>query len=137
MRAQDHPNHTAGAPMLMPPWLENFQIKFMNPVARRLAPHLPGFAMVHHRGRTSDTPYETVVSATRKDGRLYIGLVHGKTNWVKNVIAAGRADVDVYRGKVHITNPRVLPAGTEDDSLPWSLQKRVKKAALFVGDIDA
>lgn len=136
MRAQDHPNHTSDVPMVMPPWLETLQIKIMNPVARRLAPYLPTFAVVHHRGRTSGTAYETVVSASEKADKLYIGLMHGKTNWVKNVIAAGGADVSLRRGDIHISNPRIIPAGTQDDSLPGSLRKRIKTVGALVGDID-
>ncbi len=66
MSAKDHPNHTADAPMVVLPWLERIQIKFMNPVIRPLARRLPTFGIVKHRGRKSGTPYEAVVTPYRK-----------------------------------------------------------------------
>jgi deazaflavin-dependent oxidoreductase (nitroreductase family) len=135
MSATDHPNNAPGVPMLFPPWLERLQIKYMNPVIRPVARYLPTFAIVKHRGRTSGKDYETVVSAFRKGPLLAIGLAHGKTNWVKNVLAAGGADVHLFRKDVHITNPRVLPAGTADDELPWVVRRLASRQATFVADI--
>ena len=104
--------------MVFPPLVERLQIKYFNPLMKPFARYLPTFAVVKHRGRTSGTEYETVVNAFRKGNVLAIALAHGKTNWVKNVLAAGEADVHLFRKDVHIVNPRVLPAGTDDPSLP-------------------
>jgi deazaflavin-dependent oxidoreductase (nitroreductase family) len=133
--AKDHPNNAPGVPMLMPPWLETFQIKFMNPLMRPFARFLPGFAIVKHRGRKSGTAYETIVSASRHGDLLSIGLMHGKTNWVKNVLAAGEAVVHVKRNDVHITNPRVVAKGDEDPSLPDGVRRMAKRVGVFVADI--
>ena len=54
---QDHPNNAAGVPMIFPVWLENFQIKYLNPIIRPVAKYLPGMAIISHRGRTSGTAY--------------------------------------------------------------------------------
>jgi hypothetical protein len=62
MSAKDHPNNAPGMPMLFPPWLDRLQMKYMNPGVRRLAPHLPWFAVLKHRGRKSGKSYETVVN---------------------------------------------------------------------------
>lgn len=130
-----HPNHAPGVPMLVPPALENFQIRYINPIIAPLAKRLPGFTVVKHRGRKSGTLYETTVNSFRKGNTLAIGLIHGKTNWVKNVLAAGEADVHLFSGDVHITNPRVLPAGTDDPSLPRIARLVVRKTGVFVADI--
>ena len=81
--------------------------------------------------------YETVVNAYRKDNVLAIGLAHGKTNWVKDMLAAGEADVHPFRRDVHITNPRVLPAGTDDPTLPPSARRAARSmgTGVFVADI--
>ena len=50
-----------------------------------------------HRGRKSGKPYETIVTAYRKGDALAISLGHGKTDWVKNVLAAGEADLRFVR----------------------------------------
>jgi len=121
--------------MLFPPWLERFQIKYINPMLRPFSKRLPGFAVISHRGRSSGTGYETIVTAYRKDHVLAIGLAHGKTNWVKNVLAAGEADIHVGGKDLHLVNPRVLPAGTIDDSLPRMAQIVAKRSGVFVADI--
>ena len=54
---------------------------------------MPGVAKINHRGRKSGKTYETVVTPFRKGNTSAIVLGHGKTNWVKNVLAAGEADV--------------------------------------------
>ena len=66
---------------------------------------------------------------------LAIGLAHGKTNWVKNVLAAGEADIHVARKDLHLVNPRILPAGTDDPSLPRIARIVAKRSGVFVADI--
>lgn len=131
----DHPNNAAGVPMIFPVWLENFQIKYINPVMSPLAKKLPGFTVVKHRGRKSGKQFETTVNSFRKGDVLAIGLLHGKTNWVKNVLAAGEADMCVSGTDLHVVNPRVLPAGTVDPSLPRIAQLVAKRSGVFVADI--
>ena len=132
---ESHPNNAPGVPMLWPVWLERFQIKYLNPLLRPLSKRMPGLAVIKHRGRTSGKGFETIVAAYRKDGVLAIGLMHGKTNWVKNVLAAGEADIHVGRKDLHLTNPRVLPAGTVDPTLPRVAQMLAKRQGTFVADI--
>jgi deazaflavin-dependent oxidoreductase (nitroreductase family) len=131
----DHPNNAPGVPMLFPPWIERLQIKYFNPLLRPLSKRMPGFAVIKHRGRTSGKEFETIVTAYRKDGVLAVLLAHGKTNWVKNVLAAGAADIHVGRKNIHLVNPRVLPAGTVDASLPRIAQIGAKRSGVFVADI--
>jgi deazaflavin-dependent oxidoreductase (nitroreductase family) len=132
---EDHPNNAPGVPMLFPPWFERFQIKYLNPMLRPLSKRMPGFAVITHRGRTSGKEYETIVTAYRKGNVLAIGLAHGKTNWVKNVLAAGESDIHVARKDLHLVNPRVLPAGTVDPTLPRMAQLVAKRSGVFVTDI--
>jgi deazaflavin-dependent oxidoreductase (nitroreductase family) len=121
--------------MLFPPAFERFQIKYVNPVLRPFSKWMPGFAVIKHRGRTSGKDYETIVTAYRKGSVLAIGLAHGKTNWVKNILAAGEADIRVARKDLHLVNPRVLPAGTVDPTLPRMAQVVGKRSGVFVADI--
>ncbi|MUM18960.1 nitroreductase family deazaflavin-dependent oxidoreductase [Mycobacterium sp. CBMA271] len=122
--------------MLMPDWLERVQIKYMNPLMAPIARFLPSFATVTHYGRTSGAKYETTVNAFRKGGAISIGLIHGKTNWTKNVIAAGGADITLFRGKqIHVINPRIVEQGQGDPSLTRSTRQVNKLAGVFVADI--
>jgi deazaflavin-dependent oxidoreductase (nitroreductase family) len=135
MSAKDRPKSAPGVPMLFPPWLERLQVKYMNPVVRRVTPYLPTFAIVKHRGRKSGKHYDTVVNAYRKGNVLAVALGHGKADWVKNVLAAGEADVHLFRRDVHITNPRVVAAGSAGKQVPRIARLLGLRVGLFVADI--
>lgn len=132
---KEHPNNAAGVPMLVPPALESFQIKYINPLMTPISKKLPGMSVIKHTGRTSGTQYETPVTSYRKGNILAIGLIHGKTNWVKNVLAAGQADIRVSGKDLHLVNPRVVPAGTKDASLPFIARIMARRSGVFVADI--
>ena len=121
--------------MVFPVAVENFQVKYFNPVIKPVARYLPGMATIKHRGRKSGKPYETVVTAYRKGKVLAIALGHGKTDWVKNVLAAGEADVHFIRRDVHIVNPRILPAGSSAEGLPFMARLQARKIGVLVADI--
>ncbi len=135
MAANNDPNSTPSVPALFPPWLDRLQIKYMNPVMKRAARFLPGTSIIKHRGRKSGKPYETVVTTYRKGNLLAIALGHGKADWVKNVLAAGEAEVRLFRREIRITNPRILPVGAADKSLPWMIRLQGSRVAVLVADI--
>ncbi len=136
MRTKDHPNNSPGVPMRFPVWFENFQIKYINPVAVPIARFTPGITVIKHRGRKSGRALETAVSAYRKGHTVAIMLAHGKTNWVKNVLAAGEADVRLGRRDVHLVNPRIVEAGTDDPSLPLMARLAAKRGVgVLVADV--
>jgi deazaflavin-dependent oxidoreductase (nitroreductase family) len=136
MSAKDHPNNAPGVPMVFPPWFERFQIKYFNPAVKPIVRFLPGTATIKHRGRTSGKPYQTIVTTYRKGDTLAIALGHGKTNWVKNVLAAGEADVEFSRNRAaHLVNPRILPAGSDGDGLPRLARMQLRRIGVFVADI--
>jgi len=131
----NHPNDVPGVPMLMPPWLERLQIKYLNPVVSPVARRLPTFGVIKHRGRKSGTRYETVVSPLRKGNVVAVGLVHGKTNWVKNVLAAGEADMRLGGQDVHLVRPRIIAAGGDTSGLHRAARLIGKRVGVFVADI--
>lgn len=132
----DHPNDVPGVPMKFPVWLENFQIKYINPVAVPIARFMPGITVIKHRGRKSGRQFETAVSAYRKGDTVAIMLAHGKTNWVKNILAAGEADIRLGRRDLHLVNPRIVPAGTDDATLPRMARAAARRGiGVFVADV--
>jgi deazaflavin-dependent oxidoreductase (nitroreductase family) len=136
MRASEHPNNAPGVPMVFPPWFENLQVKYFNPVVKPLSRLMPGMATIKHRGRKSGNPYETIVTAYRKGDTVAIALGHGKTDWVKNVLAAGEADLHLIRRDLHLTNPRILPAGGGGaDGLPFMVRVQAKRMGVFLADV--
>ena len=135
MSPKDHPNNAPGLPMLFPAWLDGLQMKCMNPFMRRVARYLPTFAVLKHHGRKSGKPYETVVNAYRKGDVLAILLGHGNTDWVKNVLAEGEAELRLQGRDVHLTNPRVLPAGSDGQALPRIARLGARRMGVFVADV--
>jgi deazaflavin-dependent oxidoreductase (nitroreductase family) len=135
MSTKDHPNNAPGVPMVFPVWVENFQVKYFNPMIKPFARYLPGMATIKHRGRKSGKAYETIVTAYRKGNLVAIALGHGKTDWVKNVLAAGEADLHLIRRDVHLVNPRIVPAGGEAEGLPLMARLQASKVGTFVADI--
>ena len=139
MSAKDHPNNVPGVPMVFPVWFERLQIKYLNRAIKPIARFLPGTATIKHRGRTSGKTYETIITPYRKGNVVAIALAHGKTNWVKNVLAEGGADLQYGRNRVvHLTNPRIVPAGSdgpEVQGLPRMARAQVRRVGVFVGDI--
>ena len=121
--------------MVYPVAVENFQVKYVNRLIKPIARFLPGMSTIKHRGRKSGKTYETVVTAYRKGNVLAIALGHGKTDWVKNVLAAGEADVHFIRKDVHLINPRLLPAGSDGDGLPFFARRQIGRVGVFVADI--
>jgi deazaflavin-dependent oxidoreductase (nitroreductase family) len=132
---KDHPNNAPGVPMVFPVAVENFQVKYFNRLIKPFARYVPGMATIKHRGRKSGKQYETIVTAYRKGGTVAIALAHGKTDWVKNVLAAGEADLHFLRKDVHVTNPRILPAGSDAEGLPLMARVQAKRMAILVADI--
>ena len=52
-RREDHPNNSPGVPMVFPVAVENFQVKYFNPMIKPIARFMPGMAIIKHRGRKS------------------------------------------------------------------------------------
>jgi deazaflavin-dependent oxidoreductase (nitroreductase family) len=121
--------------MVFPVAVENFQVKYLNRLIKPFARFLPGMPTIKHRGRKSGKQYETIVTAYRKGNQVAIALGHGKTNWVKNVLAAGEADLHFVRKEVHLVNPRIVPAGSGADGLPFMARVQAKRVGIFVADI--
>ena len=136
MRASEHPNNAPGVPMVFPPWFENLQVKYLNKMVRPFSRVMPGMATIKHRGRKSGKQYETIVTAYRKGDKVAIALGHGKTDWVKNVMAAGEADLHLVRRDLHLVNPRILHAGTGGaDGLPFMARAQANRMGIFVADV--
>ena len=103
--------------MPLPRTLARFNRKVTNPLLRRAAGVLPGFAVVRHRGRTSGRQYRTPVNVF-VDGDVYrFALTYGSnSDWVHNVLAAGGCAIETRGRQVELGNPRLH----EDASRRWA-----------------
>ena len=69
-------------------------------------------SVVCHVGRYTARSYETPVVAAEHDGTVYIALPYGeRTDWLKNVLAAGSASVVSSGDRYDIDQPKVIPMG--------------------------
>ncbi|WP_433561414.1 nitroreductase family deazaflavin-dependent oxidoreductase [Nocardia sp. CA-151230] len=122
-------------PNMFPAWLDRLQVRYMNPVVRPLAPYLPGFAVIEHRGRRSGRAYSTPVNAFRFDGSLYVVMGHGRTDWIRNVLAAGEAATSYTFRHYRLVNPRVVGRGEAGPEFPFLARIAARRLPLFVADI--
>jgi deazaflavin-dependent oxidoreductase (nitroreductase family) len=91
------------------------------PLARPLAGRrmLPLYAVLHHTGRTSGTPYATPVVALRTPDGFIVPLPFGDaTQWARNVFAAAGGSL-TYAGRDHqVAEPRVIDREDAQALLP-------------------
>lgn len=82
--------------------------RFTNRLFLRVAVYLPGFAIASHVGRKSEGVNHTPVNAFRTDGGYIIALTYGpESDWVKNVLAAGRCELLMRGRRVRLYDPRI------------------------------
>lgn len=122
-------------PTMFPKWLDRLQAKYFNPLVRPLAGRVPGLALFIHTGRRSGRRFETPVTAYRKGNELAIMLGHGMTDWARNALAAGEAEVTVRGDQLHIVNPRIESSGRDVAALPGFARRQARKYSVFVADI--
>jgi deazaflavin-dependent oxidoreductase (nitroreductase family) len=78
----------------------------LNRVTRHIAPWMPGFGVVVHRGRRSGRLYQTPVSVfATEDGYLFALTYGPDTDWVKNVLAAGGCELQTHGRAVKLSSP--------------------------------
>jgi deazaflavin-dependent oxidoreductase (nitroreductase family) len=88
--------------------IAHFNRRVTNRLTRPFARWLPGFAVVIHPGRKSKRRYETPVNLFRAADGYVIALTYGpESDWVRNVLAAGRCDVITRGGRQRLTSPEI------------------------------
>ncbi len=80
-----------------------------NRVLGPLASRLPGFGVVHHRGRRTGARYATPVNLFVDGHRYVIALTYGSgTDWLKNVMADGGCWMHHRDHLIHLSDPRMI-----------------------------
>lgn len=94
--------------MPIPRWVARANRVGFNRLSRHVAPWLPGFGVVVHRGRRSGRTYRTPVNVFRSADGYVLALTYGSdSDWVKNVLAAGGAELRTRGRRVLVTSPRI------------------------------
>jgi len=94
--------------MAIPAAVRPLVVRYLNPVIRRVAHRLPGFCVATYRGRTSGRVYRIPLNVFRRGDRYVFALTYGPdVQWVKNVQAAGRCDIETRGRHVALVQPRM------------------------------
>jgi deazaflavin-dependent oxidoreductase (nitroreductase family) len=94
--------------MPLPHALARFNRVVTNPLVTVVTGRLPFLGILVHQGRRSGRTYRTPVNVFARDGGFVIALTYGRGDWVKNLCAAGEAELRT-RGRAHrVANPRVV-----------------------------
>jgi deazaflavin-dependent oxidoreductase (nitroreductase family) len=94
-----------------------FNKRFPNRPFLRVAGYLPGFGILSHVGRKSGRAYHVPVNVFRADDGYIIALTYGsKSDWVKNVLAAGSCELLTRGRRVRLCDPRI----ETDEAKSWA-----------------
>jgi len=106
----------------------------LNKVTRHIAPWMPGFGVVVHRGRRSGRRYETPVNVFTNGDQYIIALTYGPdADWVKNVLAAGSCELRTRGRAIQLSSPRLYHDDNRPDIGPLPRQAlRALRVADFV-----
>jgi deazaflavin-dependent oxidoreductase (nitroreductase family) len=95
--------------MPLPKRLARFNRVATNRVLGPLARYLPGFAVVSHIGRRSGRTYRTPVNLFRRGDDYVIALTYGAdSQWVRNVLTAGGAEVETRGRRIQLIDPETV-----------------------------
>ncbi|MEU1985598.1 nitroreductase family deazaflavin-dependent oxidoreductase [Nocardia sp. NPDC019395] len=130
------PDTDSSLPYYFPKWMDRAGIRYLNPWMRRIAPALPGFAVVEHAGRKSGKQYETPVAIFSNGRVAAVVLLHGETDWARNVVTAGQATIRYRRGTVTVRNPRIISPRQAGSDVPRLARLGNRIAGVIVFDID-
>jgi len=90
-------------------FLRPYTTRFFNPISRRFAGHLPGFAILVYVGRRSGRTYRTPLNVFRHGDEYVVALTYGSdVQWVKNILAAGGCELVTMGRTVLLTDPRLF-----------------------------
>ena len=76
-------------------------------------------SVIEHVGRRSGQTYETPVDIIETTTRLLIGLPYGpRTDWLRNVLAAGSATVVSKGERIAVERPAVVATADVEELIP-------------------
>jgi deazaflavin-dependent oxidoreductase (nitroreductase family) len=91
------------------PWVAAFNGAVTNRITGRFAGRWPGFGMVTHLGRRSGKLYHTPVNVFRTPDGFQIALTYGRdSQWVRNVLAAGGAQLETGGARYQLSAPTIV-----------------------------
>ena len=101
--------------MSLPRWLAQINKRVFNriEIKRGIRP------VLNHVGRSSGKTYRTPLDAHPvDDGYLFIPMYGPRTDWVKNVLAAGAASLKIDGDETELVSPRLVKKDSVWQLLP-------------------
>lgn len=101
-----------------------FNKRIGNPAMMRLAGRRYWFAgIIRHKGRRSGREYATPVWAVPTSDGFLVSLPFGESvDWLKNVLAVGRATIESRGETWTVVEPEVVDRKTAQSVLPWRVR---------------
>lgn len=102
--------------------IKPFTTRAFNPLVRPFIHWLPGFAIVSHRGRRSGRTFRTPMTVFRVGDDYLFALTYGaNVDWVRNVVAAGEAELVVRGARRRLTAPELF-VDEQANLVPWPVR---------------
>ena len=109
--------------MPMPLWWGHINKRVFNP----RAVHNAKWQVIQHVGRSSGHSYRTPLEAQRVDDGFIFTLVYGsRSDWVQNVLASGKATLEIDGGTVDLVEPLLINAAQAFAQLPAGTKRPPK-----------
>ncbi len=90
-------------------FIRPFTTHLFNRFSRLFVRWLPGFGILGYRGRRSGKRYRTPMNAFRDGDDWIFALTYGSdVQWVKNVLAAGDAELERGRRTIRLVSPELF-----------------------------
>jgi deazaflavin-dependent oxidoreductase (nitroreductase family) len=90
-------------------WRRAFSNLVINPLTRRFAGWMPGFAILTTVGRKSGRTYHTPINVVRRGDHYLFALTYGSdVQWLKNIMAAGGCVMWTRGRDVRLVEPELI-----------------------------
>jgi deazaflavin-dependent oxidoreductase (nitroreductase family) len=96
-------------PMPRIAFIRPFTNRFVNPITRRVAGRLPGFAILEVPGRRTGRIHRIPLNIFRHGEAYVLALTYSSdVEWVRNVLAAGACTIVTRGRRVGLTAPELI-----------------------------
>jgi hypothetical protein len=112
--------------MALPTWLARFNRRFTNPIAVKRG----SWPVLIHEGRHSGKTYHTPLGAYPISEGFMFTVNYDKSDWPRNVMAAGSAILRLDGEDIALVDPILVPPG---EAYPLITDPDMKTPPAFVG----
>ena len=90
-------------------FIRPFTNRFVNPISRRVAGRLPGFAILEVRGRRTGRLHRVPMNVFDRGREVVFALTYSSdAEWVRNVLAAGECWMTTRGRRFRLTDPELI-----------------------------